>query len=156
MPKGYTVNPKRDKRGLTKPQQVFADNILEVGKEKAAEMAYPDASPESQRVIAHQNLEKIEVLSSISTLANKKGLTKDLCLEAIKNGLTSTKKTWNKMGDEIEYDDNSSRLKAAELGLRVHGELRNDRTILPVPVTKEQYQDLCREFWGSKPDGSGL
>lgn len=151
MPKGYDRNPSKDKRGLTRQEAVFADSVLEVGVKEAAAMAYPDATPESQRVIAAQKLDKPEVLSSISRIANQKGLTRDACVEAIKDGLTAVKKIWNKQGDEIEYDDTPSRLKAAELGLKVHGELREDRTILPVPVTKDQYRELCREFWNNAP-----
>lgn len=148
VPEGYSVNPKRDKRGLTKPQQVFADNVLEVGKDQAAAMAYPDADEESHRKLASENLKHPEVLHSIGKLANEKGLTKISCVEAIKEGLSATR-LFGKEG--IEHADHSARLKAAEMGLKLHGELREDRTILPIPVTKEQYQDLCRTFWTEKP-----
>lgn len=151
MAKDYTLNPKKDKRGLTPQEAVFADNILEVGKEAAAALAYPLATPESQRVIAAQKMEKPEVLSSISRLANAKGLTKDACLGAITEGLSAVKKTWNKQGDEIEYDDTPSRLKAAELGLKVHGELKNTEASGTVPITKDLFIELCQTFWGTKP-----
>lgn len=151
MPEGYSVNPKRDKRGLTKPQQVFADNVLEVGKDQAAAMAYPDADEESHRKLASENLKHPEVLHSISKLADEKGLTRASCVETIKEGLSAVKTRWNKEGDEIEDADNTARLKAAEMGLKLHGELREDRTILPIPVTKEQYKELVREFWNGEP-----
>lgn len=123
MAKGYSVNPKKDRRGLTKQEAVFADNVLDVGKEKAAEMAYPLAEPDSHRKIASEKLQKPEVLRSISRLANGKGLTRDACLTAINGGLTATK-LYGK--DGIEHADHAVRIKAAELGLKIHGELQND------------------------------
>ena len=150
-PKDYDVNPARDKRGLTKPQAIFADNILEVGKEKAAEMAYPDADPESHRKLASENLKHPQVLSNISKIADSKGLTKDACVEAIKDGLGAVKKAFSKEGDEIEYADTPSRLKAAELGLKVHGELKNTEQGSGVQMTKDVFVELCSVFWGTKP-----
>lgn len=147
-PKGHRLNPARDKRGLTEPQAVFADNVIPLGIQAASELAHPDASPESQRVMAYQDLSHPLVSSTISDIAESKGLTKQNCVEAIKNGLAATK-PYGKEG--IEHDDHPSRLKAAELGLKLHGYLRDSAIAIPVPVTKEQYVDLCRAFWGSKP-----
>ncbi len=145
----FVRNPKRDKRGLTEPQAVFADNVLEHGKEVAAEMAYPDADPESHRKLASENLKHPVVLSTISELADRKGLTKDSCVETIKDGLKATK-LYGKEG--IEHEDHTARLRAAELGLKLHGQLKEDRgVILPVPVSKEQYMELCKTFWNTKP-----
>lgn len=149
MPKGYSVNPKKDKRGLTKQEAVFADNVLEVGKEKAAAMAYPLAEPDSHRKIASEKLQKPEVLHSISRIANEKGLTKDACISTITDGLAATK-LYGKEG--IEHADHAARLKAAELGLKVHGELR-DSSGPAVQVTKDVFVDLCKAYWATKPSG---
>lgn len=151
MPKGYDVNPKRDRDGLTKPQQVFRDKVLEVGPVKAAEAAYPGAQPESQRVIAHQNMTNPVIVSSISRLADAKGLTKDACLEKIKDGLEASNVTVDMMGRKHETTDHKTRLKAAELGLRVHGELKNGEPSGAVPITKDLFVELCSVFWGTKP-----
>lgn len=136
-PKESHYRSKRDERGLTKQQAVFADNVLEVGKEKAAELAYPDAAPESIKALASENLKHPIVISTISKLADKKGLTKDACLTAIKKGL----------------DDESPKayLKAAELGLRIHGELKNAELQNQVPITKDLFVEMCSAFWGTKP-----
>ena len=148
MPKGYDVNPARDKDGLTAKQKEFADKTLEIGALEASKEVYPDSTPESQRVMAAQNMKHPAIVPYISRLADEKGLTKDACVEAIRDGLKATK-LYGKEG--IEHEDGRARLRAAELGLKLHGELRDDKTILPVPVTKDQYQELCREFWGTKP-----
>lgn len=136
-PKESHYRSKRDERGLTKQQAIFADNVLEVGKEKAAEMAYPDADPDNARFLAAQNLKNPVVVSTIGKLADAKGLTKNACLEAIKKGL----------------DDESPKayLKAAELGLRIHGELKTTESNNQVPITKDLFVEMCSAFWGTKP-----
>lgn len=137
MAKDYDVNPARDKRGLTKPQAIFADNVLEVGKDKAAAMAYPLADSESHRKLASENLKNPVVLSNISKLADAKGLTKNACLSAIKRGL--------------DAESPKAYLKAAELGLRLHGELKNAEQGPSVQMTKDVFVELCSVFWRTKP-----
>ena len=147
-PNGYTRDPKKDKRGLTPQQSVFADNVPVVGKEVAAEIAYPDTTETSKKIIRNRNMRNPLVAKAISKIADEHGLTRSKCVETICDGLSATKLAGK---DAIEYDDHASRLRAAELGLKLHGELREDRTILPIPVNKEQYIELCKTFWGTKP-----
>lgn len=148
MPKRWVVNPKRDKRGLTKKQAIFADNVPLVGKDEAAIMAYPDLSPESQRVTACRNMNNPTILQAISDIADAKGLTKNACVEAIKDGLTATR-LYGKKG--IEHADSPARLRAAELGLKLHGELKNDASVPEVQMTKDVFIKLCETFWETKP-----
>lgn len=133
----FVRNPKRDKRGLTKAQAIFADNVPLVGRPEAAAMAYPDATPESQKSLACENMAKPEVVLSIGKIADRIGLTRQSCAETIRKGLDAR--------------DGKTALRAAELGLKLHGELRDNTVAIPIPVTKEQYADLCRAFWTSKP-----
>ncbi len=122
MPKDYDRNPARDKNGLTKQEAIFAENVIEHGQAKAGEIAYPDATPRSQAVIASKNMKKPAVVNSISKIATKIGLTRTKCAEAVKNGLDATR-LYGK--ESVEHPDHSARLKAAELGLKIHGELKD-------------------------------
>lgn len=136
MPKDYDVNPKRDKRGLTKPQQVFVENVLEIGPVEAAKKAYPTVTDKSAGEMASRNMRNPAIVSSISAMADARGVKREDCLDAIARGL--------------KEDNPKAYLTAAKLGLEVHKELGGN-TILPVPVTKEQYIELCRTFWTEKP-----
>lgn len=145
----FVRNPKKDKNGLTPKQALFVEKAVEVGHVEAGRIAYPDASPKDAQVIASQNMQNPELVHNISVLANRKGLTQDACVETIKESLTATK-LYGKEG--IEHADAPARLRAAELGLKLHGQLKEDRgVILPVPVSKEQYMELCKTFWNTKP-----
>lgn len=139
MPKGYSVNPKKDKRGLLKPQQVFADNVLAVGKEEAARMAYPNATPKSQGEIASRNLAHPEIILSISKTLELQGVKDETLCQAIKRGL--------------EEDSPKAYLKAAELGFRLKGHLK-DNNQAAVQVTKDVFVDLCKAYWATKPSGT--
>lgn len=121
---------------------------MDLGPEKAAAKAYPLATPESQERIAREKMSNPEILLSLSKEAELIGLRKRDCIETIKEGLKATK-LYGK--ESVEHPDHSSRLHAAEMGIKIHGGLLNDRTILPIPVTKEQYNELCMTFWGTKP-----
>lgn len=133
----YVRNPKRDKRGLTEPQAVFADNVLKVGKDEAGAMAYPDATLKSQGELASQNMNNPIILHSISKLADLHGVKREDCLDAIKKGLNN--------------DNPKAYLHAAELGLKIHKEIGDTKTVVAVPVSKEQFLELCGAFWKSKP-----
>lgn len=137
MPRDYDVNPARDKRGLTKPQAIFADNVLEVGKEKAAEMAYPDASPSSQGEMASRNLSNPDIVRSISKELDAQGVKDETLCKAIKRGL--------------DEDSPKAYLKAAELGFKLKGHLKDDKQSGAVPITKDLFVELCSVFWGTKP-----
>lgn len=137
MGKYYTVNPKRDKRGLTAKQKRFAELALEIGKKEAAKEVWPDQiRPEKT---ASRELGKEQVSSYMSEILDQKGATREYCGENIVAKMRSR-------------NDKAS-LEATKMALEIHGELKKDKTILPVPVTKEQYQRLCMEFWQSRPNG---
>jgi len=142
MPEGYRVNPKKDRDGLTAKQKDFVEAALEVGPTKAAEIAYPEASSDSHRKIASENLKNPNIVSNISKLADAKGLTKDACVEAIKDGLTATK-LYGKEG--IEHEDSPARLRAAELGLKLHGELKESSTTINF-LTPESFDLFIRKL----------
>lgn len=147
-PNGYKRNPYRNKEGLTPQQAAFKEKALQVGPEQAAREAYPDATPKSQEEISRENLLKPVVINSISKEMQSMGLGRRVFLETIKDGLQATKL----FGKEaIEHEDHGSRLKAAEIGLKLHGELRNESSPGGVTMTKEAFVEMCKEFWGSKP-----
>ena len=133
----YARNPKLNKDGLTKKQAIFVENALEVGKDKAAEMAYPDATPRSQGLIADENLRNPTVLLSLGEKAERRGLSLNSGIDAIKKGL--------------DEENPQAYLKAAELTLKIHGHLQDNKVAIPIPVSKEQYLELCRTFWTTKP-----
>lgn len=126
MPKGYSVNPHKDKRGLTPQQAIFVDNALVVGPKEAAAMAYPNASEKSQGEIAAQNMVNDEVVLSLGKEAEKLGLKKKNCIETIIDGLKATKLYGQ---GAIEHPDFAARIKAAELGLKIHGELKDTTNV---------------------------
>ena len=136
MPKGYDVNPKRDKDGLTAKQKEFADKALEVGPSQAAREIWPDqVNPAANAT----KMAKVEAVSSyMSRMLDAKGATRDKCAENI--------------AEKIKSRNDKSSLAATEMALEIHGEMNKSKgMVLTVPVTKDQYQELCREFWGSKP-----
>jgi len=148
--KGYTVNRKRGK--LTPKQKVFVEAVPVIGQTEAAKLAYPDATAREAVVIGSANMSKPLVSSSIAEVSNRIGLTKDKCVVTILDGLDADNETVDQFGRPHASPDHRTRLKAAELGLRLHGELKSDHTtIMPVPVSKEAYIGLCQEFWKSKP-----
>lgn len=101
-------------------------------------MAYPDSTPESQVVMASQNIHNPEVVLSLSKEADKRGLKLSDGIDAVKRGLK----------DKDKY------LKAAELTLKIHGHLQDNKTIMPVPVSKEHYWELCQQFFKAKSGSS--
>lgn len=136
MPKGYDVNPARDKDGLTAKQKEFADKALEVGPSQAAREIWPDqVNPAANAT----KMSKIEVVSSyMSRMLDEKGATRDKCAENI--------------AEKIKSDNDKASLAATEMALEIHGEINKTKgMVLPVPVTKEQYQELCQAFWANAP-----
>lgn len=133
----FKRNSKTDKRGLKEQRAIFADNVLRVGKDEAAAMAYPDATPKSQGEMASRNMNDPVILHSISKLADLRGVKREDCLDAIKKGLSE--------------DNPKAYLHAAELGLKIHKEIGDTKTVVAVPVSKEQFLELCGAFWKSKP-----
>lgn len=133
----FTRNPHTDKRGLTEQKAIFADNVLRVGKDAAAAMAYPDATDKSQGEIASRNMSDPVILHSISKLADLRGVKREDCLDAIKKGLSEA--------------NPKAYLHAAELGLKIHKEIGDTKTVVAVPVSKEQFLELCGQFWATKP-----
>jgi hypothetical protein len=65
---------------------------------------------------------------AILATCKKVDLTREKCLVAIKEGLTATKVTLDKYGEEHEEIDHDKRLKAALMGLEVLGDVRNKAT----------------------------
>lgn len=137
MAKDYIRNPKKDKRGLTPQEAVFADNVLEVGKEAAAAMAYPDATRESQGVMASRNLSKPDIVLSISKELDRQGVKDETLCQAIKRGL--------------DEESPKAYLKAAEIGFKLKGHLKTEKEGGVVPITKDLFVELCSVFWGTKP-----
>ena len=135
MPKGWEVNPKRDKTGLTPKEKEFAEKAMTMPQGQAAREVFPEiAYPDSK---ASKLMKKEQVSSYMSSLLDEKGATRNKCAENIFK--------------KIEGRNDKASLEATRMALEIHGELKKDKTILPVPVTKEQYQELCQEFWKSKP-----
>lgn len=136
VPKGYDVNPKRDKDGLTAHQKKAADTILELGKEAGAKEVWPDqVRPDKS---ADKLLGLPAVSSYMSRVLDEKGATREVCAENIV--------------EKIKGDSPKASLAATEMALEIHGELNKSKgMVLPVPVTKDQYQELCRTFWDNAP-----
>jgi hypothetical protein len=135
VPKGYDVNPKRDRDGLTAKQKEFADAALVVGPGQAARDLFPDSpNPEA-------NATKLKnhpaVSSYMSRILSEKGATREKCAENI--------------AAKINARDDRSSLKATEMALEIHGELNRKNEGGAVPITKELFMDLCSAFWGTKP-----
>lgn len=131
QPKGHDLNPKRDKRGLLPTQAVIVDNILDIGPRAAVELAYPD----SPNLNVSRAISVPAVAEAISKAATRRGLTLNSGLDAIKESLSDPK----------------DRLRAGELTVKIHGGLKDSGPVVAVPVSKEQFIDLCRTFWTTKP-----
>lgn len=86
------------------------------------EMVYKimDIIPLSTELITEDKLTKREL-----TL-NKVGATKEAAYSKVVDMLGATSMTVDKFGDEHISPDNTAQLKASELILRLHGELKND------------------------------
>lgn len=60
---------------------------------------------------------------------NKVGATKEAAYSKVVGMLSATNMTVDKFGDEHISPDNTAQLKASELILRLHGELKTDLTV---------------------------
>lgn len=135
--KDFARNPRRDKDGLLPSQKKFADLYMATGDKKAAaKEVWPDAiTPE---LSANKTLKNEAVQSYMGKLLNTHGASREDCAENI--------------GAKMKSRNEKASLEATRIALEIHGELKKDKTILPIPVNKEQYQELCREFWRTKPE----
>lgn len=135
MPEGYSVNPRRDKNGLTAKQKEFAEKALTMPQGQAAREVFPDhVQPDAT---ASKLMKNEKVSSYMSHLLNEKGASRDTCAKNI--------------ADKIKSRDDRSSLKATEMALEIHGELNRKSESSAVPITKELFIDLCATFWGTKP-----
>lgn len=136
MAKGYDINPSKDRDGLTAHQKNAADKILELGKEAGAREVWPDQVRPDKSADKLLNLPAVS--SYMSRKLDEKGATRDLCAQNI--------------AEKIKGDNSKASLAATEMALEIHGEINKSKgMVLPIPVTKEQYPELCREFWERKP-----
>ncbi len=124
MGRYYTVNPKKDKDGLTPKQAKFVEAALEVGPKEAAKIAYPDASPDSQRVLGYKAMSNPAVLLSLSEKADSLGLHVEDGIAAVKRGLEAETMYYGKDGEVYRNPNTAGQLKAAELTFKIHGELK--------------------------------
>lgn len=113
MGRYYTVNPKRDKDGLTAKQKKFADKALQVGPTNAARELHPGAINPS--AIAAKKMTPA-VSSYMSEVLTEKGGSREACAKNI--------------ADKIGCDDNAASLKATEIALKIHGELKESSTTI--------------------------
>lgn len=124
----YTVNPKRNKDGLTPKQQKFADKALEVGPTQAARELYPDAINPSS--IAAKKMTPA-VSSYMSEVLTEKGGSREVCAKNIV--------------DKIGCDDSAASLKATEMALKIHGELKESSTTINF-LTPESFDLFIRKL----------
>lgn len=111
IPPDSIPNIPRESRALTPKQAVFADQVLVVGPVAAARVAYPSVKDDrTAGIIAAQNMAKPTIIRSMSQKAEAGGLSIELCLRGIARALRS--------------DNPMVSLRAAWLGLRLHGALR--------------------------------
>ena len=129
MPKGYDVNPKRDKDGLTAKQKEFADKAILVGPGQAARDLFPDSpNPEANatKLKAHP-----AVSSYMSEVLTEKGGSREVCAKNIV--------------DKIGCDDSAASLKATEMALKIHGELKESSTTINF-LTPESFDLFIRKL----------
>lgn len=134
MGRYYTVNPKRGKDGLTNKERDFADRALEVGQSAAAKEVFPElAEPDSK---ASRLMKRPDVSSYMSEVLDAKGATRERCAENI--------------AEKIGSDDSKASLKATEMALRVHGELKESAGTTINFLTPESF-DLFIAKLNDKP-----
>lgn len=136
--------------GLTPKQDRFVKAYVRTGDIMAAsEEAYPDAiRPE---IVGHDAIRNPKVISSIKAIANSEGLTESKAIRSVKDSLDADNVVYDDFGREHRTTDHRTRLKGAELALRIHGHLKNDTNVLNVNLDKNDYKALADQFWASKP-----
>lgn len=123
--------PAPQAKPLRPKQELFCQRYVEGagpkktrfnGTQAALEAGYSEKTAYS---IAHENLKKPEIVERISELADRAGVTKDACLRVIADGLKATvvgsKLDKKKQLINAVVPDRKTRLRSAELGLKVHG-----------------------------------
>lgn len=108
---------------LTPKQAKFVKGIAE-GKPayKAALAAYDTDDLNVANAIAVENLQKPTIQEAVQKSMEKQGITVDLVVKPIVDGLSAYKTGFSKDGDYMEFGpDHSTRLKASSMALDLMG-----------------------------------
>lgn len=125
------MGARKNENGLTEKQEKFvAELVKQDGKNatEAARKAYPNATPGSAKVIAHENLNNLNLAKILKEKLDEKNLTIDEALEPIIDGLRATDKDGNK--------DIDKRLRAHDRWLKLMTLDKNDGLQLNIENAK--------------------
>ena len=146
-------NPLSESLGIK--QEKFCQAYLETngnGSMAVKEAGYNPGTNHAAAVHANKLLTSSDIQSRIRQLASDVGLTIGSCLETIRRKLDAKKPIV--IGKEIQlFDDNQAQLRAAELGLKVHGIAMSGETsnITNNLLSLTQYTGLATQHHDKKP-----
>lgn len=100
---------------------------------QAAMEAYDTTDYATANAIAVENLQKPTIQQAVQESMVKQGLTVDLVVKPIVDGLSANKTGFNKDGDFLEFGpDHSTRLKASSMALDLMGAKQKGETTVNI------------------------